>query len=95
MPLAPNPKVPIVQKNSLVFCRFSSLHRKISKLKGKGHEPSQAENSLARDTARASSVGAHHYLLDPTNATVSLDLELHMKSKPLFKTSLYFVCITF
>ena len=31
------------QKKSLVFCRFSSLHRKISELKGKGHEPSRAE----------------------------------------------------
>ena len=33
----------------------------ISKLKGKGHEPSQAENSSARATAQASLAWAHHY----------------------------------
>ena len=43
MPLAPNPKVPIGKKKSLVFCQFSSLHMKISKMEGKGHEPSGAE----------------------------------------------------
>ena len=31
-----------------VFCQFSSLNREISELKGKGHEPSRAENSSAR-----------------------------------------------
>ena len=31
------------QKRSQVFCRFSCLSRKISELKGKGHEPSQPE----------------------------------------------------
>ena len=33
----------------------------ISELKGKGHEPSRAENSSARATAWASSARAHHY----------------------------------
>jgi hypothetical protein len=36
------------------------LHRKISKLKGKGHEPSRAENSSAQATAQASLARAHH-----------------------------------
>ena len=36
----------------------------ISELKGKGHEPSQAENSSAQATARASSARAHHYHLE-------------------------------
>ena len=44
------------------ICQFSSLHREIYDLKGKGHEPSRAENSSARATARVSSVRAHHYL---------------------------------
>jgi hypothetical protein len=33
----------------------------IFELKGKGHEPSRAENSSARATAQASSARAHHY----------------------------------
>ena len=56
-------KFRIVTKNAMDadFCRFSSLHREISELKGKGHEPSRAENSSARAMARASSARAHHY----------------------------------
>ena len=37
------------------FCRFL-----IYKLKGKGHEPSRAENPSAQAMARASSARAHH-----------------------------------
>jgi hypothetical protein len=50
-------------KGSEKFRRFiqkKSLNREISELKGKGHEPSRAENSSARATAQASSARAHH-----------------------------------
>ena len=72
----------LLAKKSLVFYLFMSLHRKISELKGKSHEPSK--NSSARAPARARSAGAHHYklyILWMTNQLITSSQDESLKLK--------------
>ena len=72
----------LLAKKSLVFYLFMSLHKKISELKGKSHEPSK--NSSARAPARARSAGAHHYklyILWMTNQLITSSQDESLKLK--------------